>query len=241
MALGRGWLRLLLLLLPGRGGERGVLAPAGGPFAGALVAALAADAVAGLAPAGAGRPGPAVARGVADGEEPQPGAGPEEVQQGALDAEVEGVGELLAVLLVHVLLVALAGAVALHLVVRDAASHLLLGAERGAADAAAARQGLERRGGAGRDRLILAFLGARDARERVLVQVEELLAVGWRRDAAAAVLGVVGLVHGPAERREVARLLQALDGGLALAREHDVPAGEGADDEADDARDDAEL
>ncbi len=47
--------------------------------------------------------------------------------------------------------------------------------------------------------------------------VEQLLAVAGKGEAVAGVLGVVGVVERLAQGREVARLLQALDGGLAAA------------------------
>jgi hypothetical protein len=87
----------------------------------------------------------------------------------------------------------------------------------------------------------LAFFGARDAREDVLVHVEELLAVRGQGDAlAGGVLVDVGLVHAAAQRGEVAGLLEAFYGRLPARGQVDVPTAEGANDEPDDAGDDAQ-
>src|SRR5690348_10331708 len=86
----------------------------------------------------------------------------------------------------------------------------------------------------------LAFFGARDAGDGVLVHVEELLAVRGERYALTwGVLVDVGLVHGAAQRGKIARLFEAFDGRLTLSAQVEVPAAEGTDGQADDACDDA--
>ena len=160
----------------------------------------------------------------------------EEVQQVPARAQVEGVGQLGRVLLVEVLLVALAGALALHLVVGEAArAGLELGPPLDVVVPVAARGG----GRVGAE--LLALLGAGDAGEGVLVHLEQLPAVrGPGAGTAGGAAVDVGLAHGVAQGREVARLLEALDGRLAADGQEDVVAGEGADDQADDAGDDAQ-
>ena len=177
-----------------RGIRAGFEAPAGGALPPALLLAVGGDALARRDPLGAGLPVPAVARGVGHGEEPQEGLGAEQVQQVALGAQVERVRQLLRVDLVQVLLVALARALPLHLLVGELAlaGRRVLG-EVVTATVTVAVFVVEVGTKAAVVVVVavadhLAFFGARDARERVRVDVEELLAVARQLDALAAVL-----------------------------------------------------
>lgn len=73
------------------------------------------------------------------------------------------------------------------------------------------------------------------------MHVQQLLAVLRQLDAlAVSVLRLIGVLHAPPKWRQVARLLETLDGRLPPRRQHDVPRRECPQHECYDARDDTQ-
>lgn len=125
-------------------------------------------------------------------------------------AQVKGIGKFARVLLVEVLLVALTRPLGLHLMVRHL--HGILRTREFDCTA------------------LFALLGAGNSGDGVGVEVNKLLG-----SLGHAVRGVMGLLEGLLQRREVPRLLEALNGRLATAGEHNVPGRKGTDDDGNDA------
>ena len=193
---------------------------------GVFTFATLADALARLEELPARLPVPAVAGGGADGHTPQQGTIAEQMQQVFLPPEIKRVRHLLVLLFVQVVLVAVVLALALELRV-GAGERLLCGGK-----------------------LRLAFFGAGDAGDGVGMGVNDLVsvvleAVGeavWvgARWVVAGVLGRAVAVQRLPQRRYVPRLLETFNRGQAADREANMPGGEAAEDQPDDAAEDGE-
>ena len=210
--------------------------PAGLVLPGALLGATSGEFFARQLPPRTDLPVPAVTDGVADRNEPEQGLVPEQVPQVVSPPEIEGVRQLLRVLLVEVPFVPFALALALELAVVAQQRSL-----RRRLRVVVGRRRRRRRDPAGSGHVVRpldAFLRPRDPRKSVRVDLAQLFAVA-RTDAAVDV-SLALLVHRVPPRRQIPCRLELLDRRLVAPGERDVPRREATQGEGEDAADDGQ-